>query len=346
MEMTYVIANEVEPLEGFSERIQRIAEMPRSELSALLRKKFQDEDQRIFEEDYMKFRSAESHPMDVGRPYLLVPERHRAGIVLVHGYMAAPREVQALAQYLYERGYVVYVVRLKGHGTAPEDLAQTAWSEWYESLNRGYVVVKSLTDDVILGGFSTGGTLALMGAGLKRDKIKAAFSICAPLKLRQFAARLVPSVVSFNSLIQRIRGGETGWEYVQNSPENENINYKRNPITGVRELNRAMEAMERVLPDIVVPTLVAQSSKDPVVDPSSAMDIFAKVGTPLKELTLFERENHGIVNGPRSEEVFERVYRFLLWAQEQRPHATLRLADENMPKGPTTRDSLIQETAS
>jgi alpha-beta hydrolase superfamily lysophospholipase len=107
-----------------------------------------------------------------------------------------------------------------------------------------------------------------------------------------------------------------------------------------------MEAMERVLPDIVVPTLVAQSSKDPVVDPSSAMDIFAKVGTPLKELTLFERENHGIVNGPRSEEVFERVYRFLLWAQEQRPHATLRLADENMPKGPTTRDSLIQETAS
>ncbi len=345
LEMTHVIANEVEPLEGFAERIKRIAEMPRSELSEVLRKRFLDEDQRIFEKDYLQFRSAESHPMDVGRPYLLVPERYRAGIVLVHGYLAAPREVQALAQFLYERGYVVYVVRLKGHGTSPEDLARTQWSEWYESLNRGYVVVKSLTDDIILGGFSTGGTLALMGAGLKRDKIKAAFSICAPLKLRQFAARLVPSVVSFNNLIQRIRGGETGWEYVQNSPENENINYKRNPIAGVRELNRAMEAMERALPDIVVPTLVVQGSKDPVVDPSSAMDIFSKVGTPLKELTILERENHGIVNGPRSGEVYERVYRFLLWAQEQRPHATLRLANEKVPAGPVTRESLIRGTA-
>jgi esterase/lipase len=334
MEMTYVIANEVEPLEGFVERVQRIAEMPRSELSEKLRKMYLEEDQRIFEQDYLKFRTAESHPMDVGRPYLLVPERYRAGIVLVHGYLSAPREVQALAHFLYERGYVVYVVRLRGHGTAPEDLAQTAWNEWYESLNRGYVVVKTLTDDVILGGFSTGGTLALLGAGLKRDKIKAAFSVCAPLKLRQFAARLVPSVVSFNSLIQRIRGGDTGWEYVQNSPENENINYKRNPITGVRELNRAMEAMERSLPDIVAPTLVVQSSKDPVVDPASALDIFSKIGTPLKELTIFERENHGIVNGPRAPEVFERVYRFLLWAQEQRPHAALRVASESHREAP------------
>ena len=206
--------------------------------------------------------------------------------------------------------------------------------------------MKAPADDIILGGFSTGGVLALMGAGLKRDKIKAVFSICAPLKLRQFAARLVPSVVSFNSLIQRIRGGETGWEYVQNSPENENINYKRNPIAGVRELNRCMEAMERTLPDIVVPTLVVQSSKDPVVDPSSAMDIFSQVGTPLKEMTIVEREKHGIVNGPRAEEVFERVYRFLLWAQDQRPHAKLRMASEKVAAGPVTRESLIRETAS
>ncbi len=328
LEMTYVIANEVEPLDGFTAMVERIASMPRQELSETLRQRFVDEDRQIFESDYNQFRSAESHPMDIGRPFLLVPERYTAGVVLVHGYLSAPREVQALANYLYDRGYVVYGVRLKGHGTAPEDLARTNWKEWYDSFNRGYAIVKSFTDEIILGGFSTGGTLALMGAGMKRDKIKAVFSICAPLKLRQFAARLVPSVVGFNSLLQRLKGGDTGWEYVQTSPENEHINYKRNPLSGVRELNRAMEAMERSLPDIVVPTLVVQSSKDPIVDPASAMDIFSQVGTPLKELTIFERDKHGIVNGPRSEEVFERVYRFLLWAQQQRPHPTLRVPDE------------------
>jgi len=327
LEMTYVIANEVEPLEGFTDHVQRVVNIPRGELSESLRKRFLDEDVKSFEDDYHQFRSAESHPMDIGRPFLLVPERYTAGIVLVHGYLAAPREVQALANYLYERGYVVYGVRLKGHGTAPEDLARTSWKDWYEAVNRGYVVVKSFTDDIVLGGFSTGGTLALMGAGLKRDKIKAVFSICAPLKLRQFAARLVPSVVGFNSLLQRLRGGDTGWEYVATSPENEHINYKRNPLSGVRELNRVMEAMEKLLADIAVPTLVLQGSKDPIVDPVSAMEIFAQVGTPLKEMTIFERSNHGIVNGPRSEEVFERVYRFLLWAQQQRPHAGLRVPD-------------------
>ena len=328
METTYVIANEVEPLEGFVDLVKEVAAMPRQELSKRVRDIFLQEDHDSFEHDYEEYRMSESHPMDIGRPFLLVPERYKAGVVLVHGYLAAPEEVRALGEFLYERGYVVYGVRLKGHGTAPEDLARTTWEEWYESLNRGYVVIKSFTDNIILGGFSTGGCLALMGAGLKGEKIQSAFSISAPLKLRQFAARLVPSVVSFNSLVRRIRGGETGWEYLDNTPENEHINYRRNPLTGVRELNRAMEAMENVLEDIVAPTLIMQGSKDPTVDPSSGLDIFSQVGTPLKELTIFERENHGIVNGPRSEEVFERVYRFLLWARDQTPQAAPVVSEE------------------
>ncbi len=321
LETTYVIANEVEPLEGFADLVKSVAVMPRQELSKRVRDIFLQEDNETFERDYEEYRMSESHPMDVGRTFLLVPDSYKAGVVLVHGYLAAPKEVRALGEFLYERGYVVYGVRLKGHGTAPEDLAQTKWEEWYESVNRGYVVIKSFTDNIILGGFSTGGCLALMGAGLKGAKIQSVFSINAPLKLRQFAARLVPSVVSFNSLVRRIRGGETGWEYIENTPENEHINYRRNPLTGVRELNRAMEAMENVLGDIAVPTLIVQGSKDPIVDPSSGPDIFSKVATPLKELTVFERENHGIVNGPASEDIFERVYRFLLWARDQKPQA-------------------------
>jgi esterase/lipase len=152
--------------------------------------------------------------------------------------------------------------------------------------------------------------------------------------LRQFAARLVPSVVGFNNLIKRIRGGDTGWEYVVNEPENAHINYKRNPLSGVRELSRAMDAMEQHLPRIVSPTLVLQGSKDPIVDPASALEIFEKVGTPLKELTYFERANHGIVNGPRSDEVFERVYRFLLWAHQQEPEAQLITEAESARREP------------
>lgn len=333
METTWVIANELEPLTDAVDIIKDVSKATRHELSEEIRALFLEEDRRIFDEDYEKFVTEESHPPDIGQPFLLVPERYRAGVVLVHGYMAAPEEVRRLAEFLYERGYVVYGVRLKGHGTAPEDLADVQWEEWYESLNRGYTIVKTYTDRIILGGFSTGGCMALIGAARKREKIDAVFSICAPRRLRQFAARLVPSVVGFNNLIKRIRGGDTGWEYVVNEPENAHINYRRNPLSGVRELSRAMDAMEVHLPRIVSPTVVLQGSKDPVVDPASAMEIFEKVGTPLKEMTMFERENHGIVNGARANEIFERVYRFLLWSHQQEPEARL-ITDEEIEMKP------------
>lgn len=319
LETTYVIANEVEPLPGFVETVKEIAQASRKKLSGQIRQMFIEDDLRLFEDAYNKYRDEDSHPMDVGRPFLLVPERMKGGIVLVHGYLAAPLEVRALAEFLYERGYAVYGARLQGHGTSPEDLGQTPWEEWYESVNRGYVIIKSLTDRIILGGFSTGGCMALLGAGRKTDKIQAVFSINAPLKLRQFTAKLVPSVVSMTGLLKKIKGSPKGWEYVQNSPENAHINYKRNPLTGVRELGYAMDAMEAELSKITVPTLVIQGSNDPTVDPSSGPDIFKKVGTPLKELTVFERDNHGIVNGNGAEDVFERVFRFLLWAHEKKP---------------------------
>ncbi|MCH7958606.1 MAG: alpha/beta fold hydrolase [Candidatus Hydrogenedentes bacterium] len=319
LETTFVIANEVEPLEGFADTVRKIAQATRKKLSKEIRDIFLEEDIALFESDYAEYKADDSHGMEVGRPFLLVPERYKAGIVLVHGYMAAPLEVRALANYLYEKGYVVYGVRLRGHGTSPEDLAQTVWKDWYESVNRGYVIVKTLTDRIVLGGFSTGGCLALMGAGLKGPKIQAAFSINAPLKLRQFTAKLAPSVVSMTGLLKKIKGSPTGWEYVQNSPENEHINYSRNPLTGIRELGYAMAAMEDCLTHIRVPTLVIQGSKDPVVDPSSGPDIFEKVGTPLKELTVFERDNHGIVNGDGAQDVFDRVFRFLLWAHDKKP---------------------------
>ena len=161
-EPTYVIANETEPLPEFTAIVQRVARMSRQELSETVRRIFEEEDARLFEEDYSRNATESSQRPDTGRPFFLLPDRVEAGVVLVHGYLAAPQEVRALAEYLYERGYAVYGVRLRGHGTSPEDLATRSWEDWYESLNRGYTVIKSYTDRIIVGGFSTGGALALL----------------------------------------------------------------------------------------------------------------------------------------------------------------------------------------
>ena len=316
-EITTVIANEVEPLTILTGVIKNVAAIPRPVLSSKIRELFLKEDNEVFEQDYANFAKAgESKAMDVGRPFLLTPPKFKAGIVLVHGYMSAPLEVRAMADYFAKHGFAVYGVRLRGHGTSPEDLARTPWEDWYESLNRGYAIIKSLTDYIVLGGFSTGGVLALLAAGRKKEKVKAVFSINAPLQLRNYMARFASQLVSMNSLITRLRGS-TGWDFIENNPENKHINYTRNPITGVRELGKAMSAMEGVLKDVCVPTLIIQGYRDPLVEPSSGQNIFSQIGTHQKELVVLDKARHGIVNGEGAAEVYDRVDRFLMWTRER-----------------------------
>ncbi|MBI1318820.1 MAG: alpha/beta fold hydrolase [Candidatus Hydrogenedens sp.] len=309
-EMTEVIANEIEPLNDLVEEIRRVTRMPRFLLSKRIRDIFVDEDQQLFECDYARYYNAElSKGPDVGRPFLLKPMKVRGGVVLAHGYMSAPLEVRALAEYLYQHGYAVYGVRLAGHGTSPEDLAQTPWEQWYESFNRGYAVIKTLTDNIILGGFSTGGCMALIGAARKANKVQSVFSICAPLHIRNYGFRLAPSVVSLNKLLRGM--GREGWEYVVNNPENAHINYNRNPMAAMNELAKVIAEMQRSLSSVQVPSLVVQASKDVTVHPTSGQEIFDGLGAAHKKLVVMERDRHGIINGLGREDVFAEVVHFL-----------------------------------
>lgn len=316
--LTAVIANELEGAPGAAAVTAHAARMTESVVERRVHGIFLREDLRLFEEDYARCaQSGESKPPEVGRPFLLTPSRIRASLVLVHGYMAAPLEVRAMADYFVERGYAVYGVRLKGHGTSPEDLARAPWRQWYDSVNRGYAVARSLSDAVVLGGFSMGGALALLAAARKRDRIRAVFSICAPLELRNYFARHASSVVAMNNLLNRLWGSPAPW-YVENDAENKHINYARNPLTGVKELGELVRLMAAELPAITVPALVLQADGDPIVHPDSARRIFERVGSPHKELTFFHRDRHGIVNGDGREDVFGRIEQFLDWAEARR----------------------------
>lgn len=312
IDMPYVIANELEPLSGVVSSIRRVATIPRFLLRKAVRDRLYGQDLREFEDDYARFYDpALSKGPDVGRPFLFQPVRARAGVVLVHGYMAAPLEVRALGEYLRHHGYVVYGVRLKGHGTSPEDLAQRNWREWYDSIQRAYATVRTLTGQVAICGFSMGGLLALFAGARKGQSLRAVVSICAPLQVRNSSVRFVPSLVAVNSIMKRMGTTRMTLEYIDNDPENKHINYTKNPLAGVKQLVEVMNESQDVLERIHVPLLVIQGSKDPTVNPISGQSIFDRAATPQKELVVLERDRHGIVNGDGSEEVFERVYHFL-----------------------------------
>jgi esterase/lipase/1-acyl-sn-glycerol-3-phosphate acyltransferase len=306
-----VIANEVEPLVELHKQISRLCWLPGYWIRHRLARFLRNQAKQRFHHDYERyFLKGESKPKTIGRPILIKGRSRNLGIVLSHGYMAAPEEVRGLAEYLGRMGYWVYAPRLAGHGTSPEDLAQRNYAEWIESMEEGYLVIRTLCRHVVVGGFSTGAALALELATRLTD-LAGVFAVSAPLRLQDLGSRFVPAVDTWNKLMNRVHLNDAKFEYVENHPENPHINYIRNPIAGVRQLERLMDFLEPKLDKITIPTLVVQSQKDPVVHPKGSKKIFNQIGSIDKQYAVFNIKRHGILIGEGSERVYRTIGDFI-----------------------------------
>ncbi|HNR34351.1 MAG TPA: alpha/beta fold hydrolase [Candidatus Hydrogenedentes bacterium] len=303
----------IDPMPAIVRLMRHAAWTPNALVRREVRLLLTSEDQRSFERDYAAtYEDGVTKPIEVGRPFLLRPWRPaKAAIVLIHGYMAAPLELRAMAEFLRGKGYAVYAVRMKGHGTSPADLATTTWHDWYASIERACAIAATLSDRVVVGGFSMGAGMALLTAARRPETTSAVFAIDAPLHLRNSSAKYAPSIVKMNAWMKRFHWNRFRWEYVENHPENRHINYTTNPVATVAELTTAMNIMADSLKKISSPALVIQGSRDPIVHPDSGPAVFDKIGTTRKMLYILERDRHGIVNGEGSREVFEHVALFL-----------------------------------
>ena len=306
-----VIANEVEPLIKFQRLVRKIAWRPsfiiRKNIVRTLLNKAMDEyttDHKAF------FIEGETKDRAVGMPVLFKGRSKRVGIVISHGYMAAPLEVQGLAKYLQNKGFWVYTPRLKGHGTSPEDLAQRTYKDWLAAVEEGYALIDSICDRVVIGGFSTGAGLALHIAA-RAENLSGVFAVAAPLRLQDLGARFASTLDAWNHLMDKIGKGVAKKEFVNNSPENPHINYFRNPISGVSEIEKLMESLYPLLENITVPALIIQSENDPVVNPKGSRKIFQRLGSVDKKYTLFNFDRHGILLGEGSERVYRTIAEFI-----------------------------------
>jgi esterase/lipase len=264
-----------------------------------------------FEADYSRFqRDNESKERDVGAPFLLKGTSRRLGVVLVHGFLAAPREMLELATYLHGKGFWVYCVRLRGHGTSPEDLATRNWSDWIESVDLGYAMMSAICTRVVIGGFSFGGGLALDSAA-RISKLAGVFAVSPPFRLLDLSARFASAVTTWNRLMDRIHLHGAAKEYVEHISERPSIHYSRVPVAALQELERFMKDLEPRLEEVKVPTLVVQGHGDPLVSPEGTALLYNRIGAAQKQYLPFDFKRHGILTGDGSEKVHEAIAAFI-----------------------------------
>ena len=306
-----VMANEVEFFKKLQRKIRLMAWRPAYSIKRRIAKRLMDNAVQRFEKAYADFyRGGESKNKGVGMPTLMGSRFRRTGIVLVHGYMAAPPEVKELAAYLSKRGFLVYAPRVSGHGTSPDDLATRTREDWMESVDEAYAIVSSLCRQVVVGGFSTGAGLALE-LGTRVKGLTALFAVSPPLRLQDFSVRFLPALGLWNRSMDLINMEGAKMAFIENSPENPHINYHRNPVCGVRELGLLMADVKKELPRINIPTLVIQADGDPIVDPGGSREVFELIGTKDKEYLLFNFNRHGILLGEGAERVHEAIGDFV-----------------------------------
>jgi esterase/lipase len=306
-----VAANEVRPLSDLKHKVRWLAWLPeiliRHRVVDVLLRQAVDQ----FEADYSRFYHPEkSRERAIGAPFLLTGTSRRLGVVLVHGFLAAPREMLELAAYLHGKGFWVYCVRLRGHGTVPEDLATRNGNDWIESVDLGYAMMSATCKRVVLGGFSFGGGLALDGAA-RISGLSGVFAVSPPFRLQDLSTRFASAMTNWNRVMNMIHCRGAAKEYVEIIPEHPLINYSRVPVAALLELERFMKDLEPRLAAVSVPALIVQAQGDPVVDPEGTALIFTNIGSKQKEYLPVDFTRQGIKSGEGSGSVHAVIGNFI-----------------------------------
>ncbi|MCF6248392.1 MAG: lysophospholipase, partial [Desulfobacula sp.] len=184
------------------------------------------------------------------------------------------------------------------------------YDQWRESVEEAFVVLRHSCDKIIIGGFSTGAGLAL-DVSTRVNDITAVFAVAPPMRLQDLGSYFVAAIDTWNSMIKMIHLDSIAKEFVANIPENPHINYIRNPIAGIRQLEKLMDQLEPKLKAIPWPTLVVQSRKDPVVNPAGTLRLFEQLGSDIKEYYIFDHERHGILLGKGVERIYSAIEHFI-----------------------------------
>ena len=266
-----------------------------------------------FEEAFKKHETNSNiKPKDIGSPKYFQADDSNICVIAIHGFSSAPKEMEKLALFLNSKNLNVYIPRLDGHGITPENLKTKTWQDWYNSISRAITLASLKYEKVFIVGFSTGGLLGLLSTKKHYKEFCGLICINAALNLNDIRIKtLLPALSLWNDLVKAFNEGKYQKEYVDNYPQNPDINYDKYYIDSIAQLNLLMKKTKKNLQKIQKPLLIIQAKDDPVVNPISAYEIFNEVKSTNKTIKMIDSSSHVIVTLEDTQELFDLIYDFI-----------------------------------
>jgi carboxylesterase len=216
------------------------------------------------------------------------PNGASTAFLLVHGFSAAPDELVTLSQYLESLGIASFAVQVAGHGTTPDDLKETQWKDWYDSVVQGLNIVKSWNPThLFVAAFSMGSALSILLAS-EESGIDGLVLIAPALRIDGILPKLVPLLKHFMS------DRQIDVVKAQEPYEIKRTKYSREPVAAYHELFKLQKHARENLGKITIPSLVIQGTNDRTINPRNGEIAFEGISSKEKELHMIEDAEHVI----------------------------------------------------
>ena len=208
--------------------------------------------------------------------------------LLVHGFCAAPDEMKTFGQFLESQGIASFAVQLVGHGTTPEKLKETRWTDWYNSVIEGFMLVKSWNPThLFVAGLSMGGALSTVLVSEKKG-IDGLVLIAPALKIEGLLTKLVPVLKYI------LKGREIDVIKVQEPYEIKRTKYPQEPVSDYHELFKLQKRARQSIVNVTIPTIIIQGVNDKTINPINAEIVYNGISSEEKELHMIEDAEHVI----------------------------------------------------
>lgn len=224
------------------------------------------------------------------------------GCLCIHGFTGAPSEMEPLVHFMKKNtDWILAVPTLPGHGDSLE-LKGVRYNQWITHAEKELEKLLHMCDKVYVVGFSMGGMIAsYLAVHYPVEKLvllSAAAYYVHPkqlfLDIREMISDLFQGRLLENELFLRYRR-----------------KWKETPIAATLQFRKLVYAIRPLLPQISVPTFIAQGEVDGVVPPKTAQYLYNNICSSSKRLFYLKNSKHIICHSEEREKLFQNILHFL-----------------------------------
>jgi carboxylesterase len=243
-------------------------------------------------------------------PFFFSGDPSKPACLLIHGFTGTPREMRWMGEHLHRQGYTCLGVRLAGHATHPEDMIRSRWTDWAASVEDGYRLLCSVTENIFLAGLSMGGNLSLLMSTQLR--VRGVIAMSTPSRLPTdypiWLIELLSLFVKFRPKTNEPPG--SGW--FDQAAYREHVSYPQNPVRSAAELKKLILEMNAALPRVTVPVLLIHSKDERYVLPDNIEFIYERLVNASDKTKLYVTgSGHVLPRDASREQVFQAAAEFI-----------------------------------